>query len=613
MDNIEQLKEYRKKLSMLSEEEKKLRDLYLKKLSEGSLQGPMTGFPSLDKTWLKYYDDNIIMETTPKKTVFEYLYENNKENLNDVAIEYYGKKITYEVLFKNIEKATQAYKSLGVKKGDIVTLCTITTPEIIYSFYALNRLGAIANMVDVRYTQQAIENYLKEVKSKYFVTLDICYPKIKNIINNTAVEKVITISPINSIPTLARTISKLSNQLKKTKVEIPTDGKYINWNEFIDTRIVEEIKSVSYIKDYPAAIVHTGGTTGTPKGVLLTNDNFNNATVQIKSVINQRKYKFLNIMPPFIAYGLVLGLNAPITLGWDTTVVPQFDPNKFDELLLKYRPNGIMGVPTYWETVMKSKKIANRDLSFIKNILLGGDRIKPEFEIRLNEFLRNHNVSSEVSKGYSMTEVSAMSTFSSSKANELDSVGAPLAKTNMAIFEPGTTRELRANEIGEIGIQTPTMMKEYYERQLDTDMIKVKHDDGYWIHSGDIGYINENGIVFVKDRIKRMIPRSGFKVFPSEIENLFMKNEAVEACAVVAVPDEVDVSAPKAHVVLNKIYRGKEKIVEKDLIEMFQNSDLPPYFKPVAIEFRDSLPVTDIGKIDFISLQNEDKVLIKKK
>lgn len=367
------------------------------------------------------------------------------------------------------------------------------------------------------------------------------------------------------------------------------------------------VEEIVFSDDYPVAVVHTGGTTGIPKGVLLSNENFNNVVLQIKnsSVEANRNYRFLNIMPPFIAYGIALGLNTAITLGWHTIIVPQFDANKFDELLKKHKPNGIMGVPAYWETVMKSKKMQNEDLSYIKNILLGGDRIKPEFEKRLNKFLIEHNCNAGVGKGYSMTEVSACTTFSTKEANELDSVGIPLTKTIVSVFEPNTTKELSYNEVGEICIKTPTMMLKYFANDKETDKIKVEHKDGYWIHTGDLGYIDKKGIVFIKDRIKRMIARSGFKVFPSEIENLFISHYAVETCAVVGIPDAVDVTAPKAYIVLKTNYKSQKDKITAELIQMLKNSTLPPYFEPVKYEFREKLPLTNIGKVDFVALQNE--------
>lgn len=604
-EDLEKLKE---KLSKLSEEESKKRDLYLRGLANGEIQGPPVGHASIDKPWLKYYEQSQVVEDAPKVTCYKNLYNNNKDHLSDVAIEYYGTKITYKELFENIDKTAQAFQTLGIKKGDVVTICSVTTPEIIYAFYALNRLGAISNMIDPRYPKKAIANYLKEVNSKCFLTLDLVYPKVKDILDDTEVKKTIFLSATNSIPKPLKMLSSISDKLKGVKNNIPYGDKYIDWNEFIENRKNVEIEETNYIKDMPATIVHTGGTTGTPKGVVLTNDNFNNGTLQMhaSAPFANRGYRYLNIMPPFIAYGIILGLTAPVTLGWRTIVVPQFDQNKFDNLLLKHKPNGIIGVPAYWETVMKSKKV--KDLSFVKNILLGGDKTKAEFETRLGEYLKKHNCSADIGKGYSMTEAGACGTFSTREANELDSVGIPLSKTTISVFEPGTQNELQYNEVGEIYIKTPTMMQEYYDEKEETDKVKVKHTDGYWIHSGDLGYINKNGIVFVKDRIKRMIIRSGFKVFPSEIENLFLTHPAVESCTVVGIPDEIDTTVPKAHIVLKKEYVGNEEIIEEQLKKMFEDSELPTYFEPVGYKFRDSMPLTDVGKVDFLKLIDEEKI-----
>ena len=604
----EDLLKLKEKLSKLDEQEKKQRDLYLRGLASGEIQGPPVGHASIDKPWLKYYSESKVIEDAPKLTCYRNLYENNKNNLDDVAIEYYGNKITYRELFENIDKTAQAFQTQGIKKGDIITICSVTTPEIIYAFYALNKIGAISNMIDPRYPKKAISNYLKEVNSKCFITLDLVYPKVGDILDDSCVDKTIVFSPTNSIPKPLKIISGIVDTFKGKKVDIPYSRKIVDWNDFIKKRNDIKVDEAEYVDDFPAAIVHTGGTTGTPKGVVLTNSNFNNGTIQMRASapFATRGYRYLNIMPPFIAYGIILGLTAPITLGWHTIVVPQFDANKFDQLLLKHKPNGIIGVPAYWESVMKSKKI--KDLSFVKNVLLGGDKTKAEFEKRLGKYLNEHNSNADIGKGYSMTEAGACGTFSTREANELDSVGIPLSKTTISAFKPGTNEELSYGEVGEIYIKTPTAMKEYFENPSETDKVKVKHEDGYWIHSGDLGYINKDGIVFIKDRIKRMIIRSGFKVFPSEIENLFLTHPGVECCTVVGIPDDVEVSVPKVHLVLKQDYIGKEDVVREQLKEMFINSDLPSYFEPVSYKFRDSIPLTNLGKVDFISLIEEEKV-----
>lgn len=570
------------------------------------LTGRQTGYPSVDKPWLKYFTPEQINEMVPSMSLYEFMYNSNENYSEKTVMEYLGKKYKYKDLFRMIGKASSAFFKLGVKTGDIVTFCSITTPEVIASFYALNKLGAIANMVDLRYTPEAIKEYLLESESKLLVILDICYPLVDAILPETKVEKVIVISPTNGANSVIRIVSNL-----KSRKSIRYGNQYLSWADFIGLANDSTDISVSYEANRATLMVHTGGTTGVPKGVLLSNENILNAIIQIKNANAhcRRGWRFLNILPPFVAYGMVLGINIPISLGWYSIIIPKFEVSQFEKLLRKYKPNGVMGVPIYWENVMKSSNVNKLKLDSLEDILIGGDKIPVEFENRLNKFLSEHNCRASVGKGYSMTEVSACTTFSSYKSNVVGSVGVPLTRTCVASFEPGTTQENKYGIKGELCIKTPTMMLGYFKNEEATKAIIKEHSDGKWVHTGDIGYVDENGFVYVVDRIKRIIPRSGFKVFPSEIENLFLKHPGVEQCAVVAIPDDQDVNAPKAHIVLKRDCEIKSENVKTELLEMLRKSALPPYFEPVEFKFRDSLPLTKIGKIDFRMLQKEDELI----
>ena len=608
----EDLLDLKRKLSELSDEESKQRDLYLRQLALGEIQGPSTGYPSIDKPWLKFFEDAEIKYDIPKKTCFESLYENNKDHQREIAFEYLGKKFTYGSFFKLIEKTKTALLASGIKKGEIVTICSITTPEILAIFYALNRIGAIPNFIDVRYTPESIKEYILEANSKKIFTLDICVPKIEKILDEVGVEEVIYINPANSSIPIIKGLSEIKSKLDKI---IPQKNNYFNWNEFINRKSDKKFE-FDYQKDYPAAIVHTGGTTGIPKGVVLSNDDFNSVVYQttVARTSQRRGYKFLNIMPPFIAYGLGLGLYAPLVLGWRTVIIPNFDAKNFSNLLKKYKPNGVMGVPIYWKNVMEDKKMKNTSLDFIEDVLVGGDKTQPSFERKVNQFLREHNSQAILSKGYSMTEASSLATFSNKKINELGSVGIPLVKTKIAAFEPETQNELLYGELGELCIQSSNLMVEYYNNEKETAKVKQEHSDGYWIHSGDIGYVSNNGVVYVVDRIKRMIIRSGFKVFPSQIEKTISDIDYIDVCAVVGIPDEIDVTAPKAYIVLNEKCNKSENEVINEIYNVLASSKLPPYFEPVDIEIIDEMPITIIGKIDYEKLKNYgSKVKVLKK
>lgn len=604
-------------MSKLNINEQKLRDLYLRKLSIGEIQGPPTGFASIDKPWLKYYQSKQIESNLTEKTCYEALLDSYRNNPSHIAIEFFGKRITYSQLVEEVDKTAKAYQKLGIKKGDIVTFLVVNSPEVVYSFYALNKLGAISNMVDPRSNAKGLENYLNEVNSKTLVTIDICYPNVEKAIPNTNIENVVYFPAINSAPNSIKIGASLISKIKSEKTpDIPQNKTYIKWNEFIEAGKKEkDVIPFKYVKNYPAAIVHTGGTTGVPKGVLLSNDNFNAVTCQVKnSPIGSSLEigdKYLNILVPFVAYGLALGMHAPMSLGWDSVLIPKFDPKDIVKLMKKNKPTAVMGIQTYYEALLNDNSY---DFSNTKAMLMGGMPTKEEFEKNMNDKIIQGNGNFQMSKGYSMTEASSCATCSYTTANEIGSNGVPLVKTVVAAFDPVSGEELRYNQPGEICIMTPTRMIEYYKNKSATDEVIKLHEDGnLWIHSGDIGYVTENGFVYIIDRIKRMIIRSGFKVFPSEIENTFLKHPAVISCAVVAVDDEKDNKAPKAHVVLKEEFHGMEKQIRSELDALVISDGLPSYFTPVDYKFRNELPLTNIGKIDFVSLENEDKCKEKQK
>lgn len=594
------LEQYKQKISNMSINDKKMRDIYLKKLATGEIQGPPTEYSSINKTSLGNFTDEEILADIPKKTCYQALYDNNCNYKDTKAFEYLGVNITYGEFFDMIEKAKNSLLASGVKSGEIVTICSVTTPEILALFYALNRIGAIPNFIDVRYTSEAIKEFILETKSKKVFTLDLCVPRINKIIEEAGVEEVVYINPANTAPKMIRMLSNLKSKKEKY---IPNDKKYVNWNDFIQ-RKTDKDEEFEYTENYPAAIVHTGGTTGVPKGVVLSNDAFNSVVYQVTTARTheRRGYKFLNIMPPFIAYGLGLGLYAPLVLGWETVIIPDFSDDKFSKLLMKHKPNGVMGVPIYWEKVMKDKKVQKADLSFLEDVLVGGDKTPEALENRINAFLKEHNSVAILSKGYSMTEASSLATFSNKNVNKPGSVGIPLVKTTVAAFEPGTQRELPVGEVGELYIQSTNLMNEYYNNPEETAKVKQQHVDGEWIHSGDIGYVDKDGLVFVNDRIKRMIVRSGFKVFPNEIEKVVLELPDVDMCAVVGINDEKDVNAPKVYVVLNNNCLKSEQEIINEIYKKIEDSKLPPYFKPVGIEVVEELPQTLIGKVDYEKL-----------
>ena len=570
----------------------------------------LTGYPSIDKPWLKYYSEEQIIAPMSECTIYEYLYNSNKDYSENTAINYFGNKITFGEMFDNIENAAKAFASIGIKPGDIVVMATITTPETIYAIYALNKLGAVSNMVDPRTSINGIKEYITEVEAKYVLCIDVVYPKIEKAIADTEVKSVIITSPNDSLPKPKKIILNILNNISFKKQKI---GKScIIWSDLLVKGKKSNYVLAQYKKNTCCAIVHTGGTTGMPKGVMLTNDNFNSSAEQIKNSSLQldRRDRFLNILPPFVAYGMVLGIHIALTHGWESIIIPKFEPQMFSDLILKHRPAGIMGVPTYFEKLMDDPKLKGKDLSHIKVVLVGGDKALVEFEKKVNDFFSVHNANIHLSKGYSMTEASATATFSFEENNKLGSAGIPLSQTIISAFEPETDIEHRINESGEICICSPTIMLGYYDKKDETDKIIRKHSDGrLWIHSGDLGYIDEDGCIFIEGRLKRMIIRyDGYKVFLPFIENVVATYNLIETCCAVGKRDKEHCQG-KLPIVFAVLKKGvDEEKVKLELAELCKK-ELPEYVQPVDYIFIDMLPLTPIGKVDYRALEKEAEKL----
>ena len=562
----------------------------------------LTGYPSIDKPWLKYYSEEAINAPLPECTIYDYMWNNNKDHPSNIALNYFDRKITYKELFDNIEKAAKAFTAMGVKCGDIVVTATVTTPETVYILYALNRIGAIPNMVDPRTGVEGIREYIREVNAEYVITLEVAYPKIAKAIEGTSVKKILVTSPADSLPAVKKFFYKMANRSEKLS------DICVRWGDFIKNSKNSDVKYAPYKKDTCCVIVHTGGTTGSPKGVMLSNDNLNAMSLQysLLGIDYNRKQSFLNIMPPFIAYGIVLGIHMPLCLGLIDVIIPQLNPDKFADLVSKYKPAHLAGVPTHYDKLRTNTKSKTLDLSFFEMTGCGGDAVTESFEKEINQFFKEHKCKYPITKGYGMTEISSAAITCKCNVNKLGSVGIPHLKTTVSIFKEGTDEELKTGEQGEICMTAPTVFVGYFNNQEETTKILLKHKDGkLWLHSGDIGYMDEDGFVYVNGRIKRIIIRyDGFKVFPTFIENVVLSHESVENCCAVGVTDKSHVQGklPVVFVVCKESFKGKEDKIISELKDMCKK-ELPEYSQPVDFRFCDSLPLTPIGKIDYRALE----------
>lgn len=592
----EELIELKNKIASLSDEEKKERDLYLRKIALGEIQGPTTGYASIDKPWLKYYSEDDLKIDIPLCKAYDFFVANNVNNMESIAINYFGKKISYGELIKKIDETTKSLYQIGVKEGDIVTLIMPICPETVYLFYAINRIGAVCNAINPFSSYDELKREVDSTNSKFIFSIDLCHEMVEKIRKENDMTEIVYINPVNSAPFYIKFGYNIKNENKN----------YDGWNKFIykGRNIRNNSIDSSYKKDQVLAIVHTGGTTGNPKGVELTNENFVAMAAMYKNGgLNFKKGEtFLNFLPPFIAWCLSNGINMPLTLGAEITLVPTFKPEDFPKLMKKFRPNHVLSGPILWELCVKD---GVTDMSYLKSPVSGGDVLPLESERKINEFFKKCGCNYEIAQGYGMTEVTSSATFSVLGSYEEGTVGIPNSKNVISTFDENGN-EMPINEEGELWISTPTLMKGYFENPSATNNIVVIDEAGRtWIKTADIGKITSSGHVEVLGRMKRIIVRAGQKIFPSNDENIILKNPNIDACAYVGVPDSEDRFVPALHIVLSRDCNDSiEEVVSQ--IKNLIIKELPPYDVPKYFIFRDELPKTNINKIDFKKLEEEE-------
>lgn len=567
-----------------------------------------------NEPWLDYYSREERSIKFTDKSIYDFMIDSVGEDKDFIAFNYFEHRISYNEFFDNINVCARALRSFGVKEGDIVTICLPNMPEALVAFYAANKIGAIADMVHPLSSPEQIKFYLKENKSRFLFLVDFNYANYKDVLEDTLVYKTILVSPKLSMPiglTIGYTLTR-SIKLKRPKFR---DRDYMSWKDFL-------LRGVTYNKDFKAVvkkddtavILHSGGTTGSPKGIMISNYSFNALAQQSAvNVIDVRpKDKIVTILPIFHGFGLGVCVHTPLCLKVETILMPEYDANRFYKIWKNDRPHVILGVPTLWEGMMSNKKFDDVDMSQLKYIVSGGDYLSIPQEMKINEFLHKHGAHVNIAKGYGMTESVAATAYTFPGTNEPGSIGIPMVGNTYQICNPETGEELELGEEGEICVQGPTIMQGYLNNPEETDKILRKHKDGeIWLHTGDIGYIASNGIVFYTQRLKRMIIVSGFNVYPSMIEKVLESHEAVSKACVIGIPHPYKMHVPKAFLILNDGYHDSNRL-KKELKELCKEQ-LSVFSVPKEFEIRTSFPKTLYSKVDYKQLEEEEKAKIKEK
>ncbi len=543
----------------------------------------------------------------PNMTMYEYLVDKSKDNLNLSCIGYFDRNMSYKTFFRKVNECARSFKKLGVEEKDVITICMPNTPEAIIAFYACNKIGAIANMVHPLSGQEEIKLYVNETNSKVLLMIDVCYEKVKEIINETSLYKTIVVSAKDSMPLLWKVGYQFTRGFKVLKPK-RRNKNYIYWNDFIINGLTynEEI-TCNMKKDDPAVILHSGGTTGVPKGIVLSNANFNALEQQCEVNIDKAKTgdKIITVLPIFHGFGLGVCIHTGMCKGIKNILMPEFDNKRFTKILKSEKPQLLACVPTLWNAMVANKKLENTDLSFLKYCINGGDTMYSDAETNFNNFLHKHGANIKLSTGYGMTESTAATCYSYGESNVLGSIGVPMVGNKYKICIPNTAEEVEVGVEGEICVNGPTVMLGYLNNEKETNLVLRKHKDKkIWLHTGDLGYIAPNGIVYFTQRLKRMIISNGYNIYPSQIEEVIESHKKVLQCSVVGIPHKYKGEVAKAYIVL----KSGESIhhLKKEIKELCKEN-LAKYSIPKEYEFRKSLPKTLLGKVNYKELSDENK------
>ena len=557
-----------------------------------------------DKTiWDKYYTKEEKNYKFPDISMYDLLKKNNYNREKKIAINYFDNKMTFATFFNEIEKVAKAFSSIGVLEGDVITLIMPNTPECVIAVLALNKIGAIANMVHPLSAEEEIKFFINDTNSKVVLTIDICAEKIMNIIEQTEVYKVIITSASDSMPFLLGLGYEI---LEGWKIPRPkSDGFYMSYKEFIRNgfnTVQQEIKK--YGKDQRAVIMHSGGTTGTPKSIVLTNGNFTSLALQIGMKFRFESEIVLGILPTFHAFGLGVTIYGPLAMGFEVVLIPKFNIKEFPKMLSKYKPTIIPGVPTLFEAMLKAKKMNKNNISQIKFLISGGDDLSDALADDIVSFLRKNGSFGKLEKGYGLTESCAAVIATLDVEDKHSNIGIPFPGNDVCFVKPNTIEEVEIGEEGEICISGPTIMEGYLNNEEENKTTLQLHNDGkIWLHTGDLGKVDENGIIHYIQRLKRMIISSGFNVYPAQIEKVLKTDPRIDNCVVVGQPHPYKVEVPVAYIVLKKDVKKDSKL--KKELKALCIKNLARHSIPSKFEFKDELPKTLIGKIDFKSLQKK--------
>ena len=560
----------------------------------------------LKAPWLKNYGDVPHTLTYPDCTMVELIEEAAQKYPKYCAYEFMGTKRNYSQFISEIILCAKSLRAIGIRKNDVVTVAMPNCPQGIIVFYAINMIGAVGNMIHPLSSEGEIAFYLSDSKSVCAITLDQFYGKFEAIKTKVKLKNLI----ITSIKDALNPVMKLGYEVTQgRKVQkLPKNADVYRWNDFLDEgrRFIGQFRAKQKTDDL-AVILYSGGTTGTTKGILLSNRNFNALALQVAAMSNVivPGNSMIAVMPIFHGFGLGISIHTVLAHGCKAILLPRLVLAEYAKALKRKKPNYIAGVPTLFEALLRLDGMKNADLSCLRGVFSGGDTLSAELKKKVDTFLKEHKSPVEVREGYGLTECVTASAIAPYHIPKGGSIGFPLPDTYYKICKVGTTEEVPYGTEGEICLTGPTLMIGYNNQPEETKNTLRKHPDGFtWLHTGDLGRMDEEGFLYFSQRIKRMIISSGYNIYPSQLENVIDSHEAVLMSCCIGIPDPYKVEVVKAFVMLKPVYEDT-KAVKESIFELCRKN-IAKYALPVDIEIRDEMPKTLVGKVAYRILEEEE-------
>lgn len=556
--------------------------------------------------WMSHYGDVPFHLEYPEDSMSAVVLATAEKYPKLPALSYMGRIIPYSLLEKNIKTTAKAFSAIGIKEGDKVTVCLPNVPQAIYCLYALNYIGAIASMIHPLSAESEIEFYLRTAGSKCAITLDMFYPKFEEVMKKYPLEKLIVASAADELGLIKKTAFSIIHIGKKVK--LPKNDTVLKWNEFfsLGKKFTGDDPKVRKCDKDVAVILFSGGTTGTTKGIMLSNLNFNALALQTAAMSHYdiHSMRMLAAMPVFHGFGLGVCIHTMLVAGGLSILVPRFNVKAYANLIKTEKPNFIAGVPTLFEAITRNPYLDGVSLDFLCGVFSGGDSLSVELKKKFDKFLDDHGSPVHVREGYGTTECVTASCLTPYCEEREASIGLPYPDTYYQICAVGTCDEVPYGEDGEICLCGPSVMVGYMNNEAETaNTLRVHADGNVWLHTGDLGKMDEDGFIYFKQRIKRMIITNGYNVYPSQIENILDAHPKVQMSCVIGVKDPYKMQKVKAFIVLKDSIKPSESIRQE--LHEYCRKNIAKYALPYQIEFREELPKTLVGKVAYTVLEKE--------